>query len=508
MFDNVRRIFGHLLIYGSADVAILAINFLLLPIYTRVLSPSEYGVLALILVVEAFLKVLFRWGLDSSFLRLYYDCPTDDDKRTLAGTIGIFLLAVNGPLTLALVAAAPLLADALLGSREHLTALTLLLVNSFVAGFFFLPLSVLRIQQRSRLFATLTFLRSFGTVIVRLVLVVGFRMSVTGITLADLIVSSVLLVSLSRTFRSMIRLRFSRGVAREMLRFGFPRVPQGLLHQGMAMSDRFFLSLYLPLEQVGVYLIASSIASLIKLYPVAFTTAWMPFAFDSMRRPDAPQLFGRLATYAFGVLALATLAIVGLSKPLVELMTPASFHEAAKVVPILAVGMAIQATTTFLSTSINVAKRTHAYPIATAIAAVVTIVGHLALIPRWGVFGAAVAVGVGQITLVGSLGSFAQRYFRIHYEWSRLGRIVVVAAGLYGIMVLLPAWSNMMTLAAGAALLAFFPLALLAFGFFRSAEIQDLKRLAERLRPKQAGVPARTSRATADASSREDADES
>ena len=67
MFDNVRRIFGHLLIYGSADIAILATTFLLLPVYTRVLSPSDYGVLALILVLEAVLKPVYRWGLDTSF---------------------------------------------------------------------------------------------------------------------------------------------------------------------------------------------------------------------------------------------------------------------------------------------------------------------------------------------------------------------------------------------------------------------------------------------------------
>ena len=485
MFENVRRIFGQLVVYGSADVAILAINFLLLPLYTRVLSPSEYGALALLLVVEAFLKVAFRWGLDTSYLRLYYDYPAEDDRRTLAGTISIFLLVVNGPLTLLLVLVAPFLADALLGSREHLTALVLLVINNFVAGFFFLPLSLLRIQQRSRLFAALTFLRSLGTVIVRLVLVIGLRMSVMGITLADLIVSYVLLLCLHRTFRSMIRLRVSRTVTREMLRFGFPRVPQGLLHQGMAMSDRFFLGLYLPLEQVGVYLIGSSIASLVKLYPVAFTTAWMPFAFDSMRRPDAPQLFGRLATYAFGVLALLTFALAGFAEPLVELMTPASFHGAANVVPILALGMAIQSTTTFLSTSINVAKRTHAYPIATAIAAVVTIVGHLVLIPRWGIFGAAVAVGVGQVVLVGSLGRFAQRYFPIPYEWTRLVRIVIVAAGLYGILVVLPPVSNVATFAIGAALVALFPLGLWACGFLKATEIHELKGLVDKFRSKR-----------------------
>ena len=107
MFDNVRRIFGHLLVYGSADIAILATTFLLLPVYTRVLSPSDYGVLALVLVLEAVLKPVYRWGLDTSFLRLHYDCRSDEERRRLAGTIIIFLIGVNGILTLLLLGLAP-----------------------------------------------------------------------------------------------------------------------------------------------------------------------------------------------------------------------------------------------------------------------------------------------------------------------------------------------------------------------------------------------------------------
>ena len=58
MFDNVRRVFGQLVVYGSADVAILVVNVMLVPVYTRVLSPTDYGALALLLVLGAFLLPL------------------------------------------------------------------------------------------------------------------------------------------------------------------------------------------------------------------------------------------------------------------------------------------------------------------------------------------------------------------------------------------------------------------------------------------------------------------
>ena len=84
MFNNVRRISRQLFAYGTADVFVSAISFLLLPIYTRVLSPREYGALALLLVFEAVLKIVNRWGLDAAFLRLYYEIPTQSAGRSPA----------------------------------------------------------------------------------------------------------------------------------------------------------------------------------------------------------------------------------------------------------------------------------------------------------------------------------------------------------------------------------------------------------------------------------------
>ena len=482
MFDNVRRIFGHLLVYGSADVAILATTFLLLPVYTRVLSPSDYGVLALVLLLEAVLKPVYRWGLDTSFLRLHYDCRSDEERRRLAGTIILFLIGANGGLTLLLLGLAPTINGALFGGQNHVTTLSLLFANGFIGSFIFLPLTRLQIQEKSRAYATLTFVRSLGTIVLRLVFVVGLRWNVTGIVLADVMISTLMVAGLSRSINTMTTWRFSRSVARKMLQFGLPRASQGILHQGMAMSDRFFLTLYFPLEQVGVYLIGISIASVVKLYPAAFSTAWMPFAFDSMRRSDAPRLFGRLASYAFAVLSFLTLALACLAGPVVELMPPNAFHAAARVVPLLALGMAIQSTSILLSTSINVAKRTHAYPIATAVGGSVSLGGYFLLIPQWGLFGAAASVVAGQIVFVATMSYFAQRYYAIRYEWGRLAMTAGVAIALYGIMAIVAPASIGTALSVGLALVATYPVALVVLGFFKAQELREIRQLLASLR--------------------------
>ena len=96
MFQRLKALGRDLAVYGAGDVATQAISFLLLPIYVRFLSPGDYGVLALLLAVEMLTKIVFRWGVDASFMRMYYDCPDQQARRRLASTIFFFLLAVNG----------------------------------------------------------------------------------------------------------------------------------------------------------------------------------------------------------------------------------------------------------------------------------------------------------------------------------------------------------------------------------------------------------------------------
>jgi O-antigen/teichoic acid export membrane protein len=477
MFDNVRRISRQLFAYGTADVMVLAVNFLLLPIYTRVLSPREYGALALLLVCEAFLKVVNRWGLDNSFLRLYYDYPTEEQKKTLAGTIAGFIILSDGAVAVLLLAAASPINRLLFGSLEFATAYRLLVLNSFAAAFLFLPLNLLRIQERSRLFATLTFLRSFGTVLIRLILVVGLGYGIVGIVLADVVVTAALLIALARTMRGMLARRFSSTMLRDLLAYGLPHVPHGLLSQTMGMADRFVLGIYMPLSEVGLYLIGSTVAGVIKFYPVAFEAAWMPFAFDSLRRRDAATMFARMGTYAFAVLAFLTVALAGLAPPVMDLVLPAGYRSVSPLVPLLAVGMAVQSLTWFLMTSLNIAKQTRVYPVITAIGAGASVAANLLLVPLLGMRGAAIALLVSQALTTAVTAYFAQRAYRIPYEVARLSKVLGVSAITYVAMAIASPASLWQTMWLRAGLIMLFPLGLLVLRFLEPRELAEIRKV-------------------------------
>ena len=92
MFTRLKALGGNLVVYGIGDAATQIISFFLLPIYVRYLSPADYGVLALLLTVEVATKVLFRWGIDASFMGVA--------SRTTVRLLLVCLLAAIGALGL------------------------------------------------------------------------------------------------------------------------------------------------------------------------------------------------------------------------------------------------------------------------------------------------------------------------------------------------------------------------------------------------------------------------
>ena len=81
---------------------------------------------------------------------------------------------------------------------------------------------------------------------------------------------------------------------REMLAFGLPKVPHGLLVQVQNLADRKILDLFVPRATVGLYQVGYSLAEAVKFPLSSFETAWGPFVYSRLRQPDAPRTLARV----------------------------------------------------------------------------------------------------------------------------------------------------------------------------------------------------------------------
>jgi O-antigen/teichoic acid export membrane protein len=474
VFRKLRELAVNLTVYGIGDVAVQIASVLLLPLYTIILTTTEYGAIALLLIVEQVTRVVNRWGIDASFMRFYYDCADDRARRELASTIFFFLLAVSGGLTVAAIAAAPLIAAPLFGGQDFTTPLRLVFATTMFGSVSFLPFHVLRIQGRARTYVALTFANNLATLLVKLLFVVVLRMGVLGVALADFVVAAGLALVLAPRYAALIRPVFSRRQLNACLAFGLPRVPHSFAHQVIATVDRFTLSRFAPLSPLGVYNVGVSLGLGLKLFLSAFETAWAPFYFREMKSPDATRTFRTMSTYVFGALVLLVAGLAAVGRDVVRLMTAPTYHGAAAVVPWIGLAVGLQGIYLLTSIGLNITKRTAYYPAVTGAATIAAIGASLLLVPRFGMLGAAWSnvIAYGVLAAMGM--ALSQRFYPIHYEWPRIWRLLAagVLAAVAGQLVLGPTVAPLPgILVRGTCAVAVFAAALAATGFFRPREI-------------------------------------
>ena len=501
MFQKIKTLFLNLAVYGMGDVATHIVSLLLMPWFTKYLAKFDLGIWGMLITASLVAKIVFRWGVDASFMRFFYDCEDDAARQRLASTILFFLLAANGVILLAALVAAPFYSEWYFKVPGQTLALQLMILSTFIGGFFFLPFHVFRIRNQPRQFTALTFARSATTLVSRVLLVLVFHFGVMGLVVSELVITAAFAVLLLRWFAPLVRPVFSRETLREVLRFGLPRVPHGLAQQVVGpATDSFLMSRLMPgsgiavTEAIGLYQVGSTFGLALKYFLGAFEYAWAPFYFQTMTEKDAQRTFATIATYGLGVLVLLSAGLSAVARDFIRLMTHQGFHEAWVVIPPITIAVTLQGWYLLTSIGMNITKQTRYYPIAAGVAAGANILANIVLIPRFGILGPAWANVVSYAVLAGVAYVFSQRFYPIRYETGRIVRVILagVVAYLAAVLLVPPLrFALAGVLARGTVVVAVYPAVLGVTGFFRRQELARIEALVGQLRAARARKPAR-----------------
>jgi len=420
-------------------------------------------------------KIAFRMGLDAGFFRVYYDLG-EPERRRFAGTVVLFAAATSTLLLAGVVFRRHALARLLLGGSGQPLWIVLLAADVYLGAFSFVPQSLLRIQERAKLFSGLAIFRHAANTVLKVVLLTqGF--GVTGVLAADAAATGLFTLALLPILRGGAAAGWSWAPLREALAFGLPKVPHGFLLQIQNLADRRILAAFAPRAEVGLYHQGYTLGQGVKFALSAFEPAWQPFVYSQIGKPDAQATLGRVVTYAFsGFLALG-LAVAILGRELLMALTPRNhdFWAAAPVIPVVVFAYVLHGVFLLTSVGIGIEKKARYYPVVTAAAAATNVGANLLLIPRFGMMGAAWATVFSYAVMAGLGFTFSRRLYPIPYEWSRIIRVVAAAAGCYLLALLAPEpW--LPAVAVKLLALAAFPALAVALGALHPAELEWLKR--------------------------------
>jgi O-antigen/teichoic acid export membrane protein len=439
MTGGLRLLASDSLIYGLSGVIARFLSVWLIPIYTRLFSPEDYGVLSLVQATVAVLAMLVVLALDNSAARWYWDTEDEADRKRTVASGAVCQLAVATVVAVALWAASDALAARVVGRADAGAYLRLLALTLPLGQLGGVVTNWLRMRRR----AVATMVYTLGTSVLQigstLAFVVLWRQGLRGVYLGQVltaVVSTVVAVALLRDWVSPAH--FDARRLREMLRYALPLIPTGLAFWIVGFADRYFVQRFASTAEVGLYSVGSSVAGLIMLLTGAFQQAWGPFALSIHKAADARETYANAFLAYVTVTAVTAAGLALLAPEAIRLVATDHYVGASSVVGLLALGYAMVGLTYVAATGATITKATGPVGMAITLAAVLNLALNAVLVPRWGKVGSAVATLASQAVTPVYLFHRSQQLYRIPYRFAAGAAIYALALGLIGVGLALP----------------------------------------------------------------------
>ena len=337
--------------------------------------------------------------------------------------------------------------------------------------------SLFRVEERPVLFTAATIANLLVTVGATVILVVHFHQKAMGVIVGNWVGTLAVYFVLLGYRRYQLGLEFNRELFRQMNRFGMPLVPAQLAIWTLNFADRVFIAKFKGQTEVGHYSIGVRIASATLVLLSAFRLAWPAFAYSIEDEREAKRTYGFVLTYLLFVTCWISLALGVLAPWLVRLLTSRpEFYSGSRVVGLLSFSAAAWGAYTVVAIGIGRARFTQFNWVVSGAAAVINFGLCFALVPPYGMIGAAISVAAAMTAMFVLMTIHAQRVYPVPYQWRRVGLVVLAAVGLTA------AGRGFDVPLAGAILLVLaYPVILLPLGFYLPAERRRLLAAGRRL---------------------------
>lgn len=385
-----------------SDTVILAIGtfgskllvFLLMPLYTALLSPSQYGTAELITGTANLIMPFACVGITNGIFRFAAEKGTD---REGVFSSGMVLLGAG------LCGTVLLGAVALCIGAAWRTEILLVVLYVLAADLQAVCAQYVRAVDRTRLFAVQGILNTLVTVGFNILFLMAFDLGVTGYVLSTVVgnlLTTAFLVVSAKLWRVFRLSHVSRTAMRELFRFSLPMVPTTICWLITDLSDRYLVSWFCGEAVNGVYSAAYKIPTIVNLVSGIFMQAWQFSAVvQSADGEECSRFYSQVFRGFLSVIFIGSGGLILLSPWLCRLLLNSAYHEAWRYMPTLLCAAALESVVSFLA-SVYMVRKKSMHSFLTAVAGTgLNLLLNFLFIPRMGTFGG--ALGAAIATLIG-----------------------------------------------------------------------------------------------------------
>jgi O-antigen/teichoic acid export membrane protein len=430
MKEKLKELTKDTAVYGISTMLGRFLNFLLVPFYTNVFLPAEYGVVNILYSYIAIFNIIFIYGMDSAYLKFAAFKDIGDDKENFSTpyisvfiTSLIFILLIfvfKNPITIFLNI------DTGKNSLILLSALILFFDANVV-----IPFLKLRLERKARIFSLYRVINILINIILNVYLILVLKCGIEAIFISNLAASVFTLILILPTIFRNFRLSFHKILFKRLLKFGLPYLPAGIAVMLVQVIDVPILQKLTDLKTVGIYKANYKLGIFMMLFVNMFQFAWQPFFLNNAKEENAKELFSKVLTY-FTLVGSTMLVFLSLFiDDLVKIqvggfsLIGTGYWGGLYIVPVILLAYLFNGLYVVFSAGIYIEEKSIYAPVVAGLGAITNVAVNYLLIPKLGIMGAAFATLASYVVMAAGYYIVTQKFYKINYDYIKLSKIIM-----------------------------------------------------------------------------------
>ena len=411
--NRYKKLISNTIIFGIGTFGSKMLVFFLMPLYTSVLTTSDFGVVDLILQTSNLLIPIVSIGIANGVIRYGLDKSV---KKSDVFSIGLISIICGFGIFL--------IFTPIFSKISYFTGHTALIyIFVLMSCLRTLCSQFVRAKEYVRLYALDGVISTVTIIIFNVLFLVIFKWGITGYILA--IVTSDFLSTIFLFFSANLKRyvhikNINRDLAKSMIKYSIPLIPATIFWWITNVSNRFIVASVLGSEANGLFAISYKIPTLLVLISNIFMDAWQMSAVTEENKLSREKFFSKVFNVYQSVLFLSASGIILFSKVVTKILVSDAFYLSWKYIPFLVMATTFSCLVTFLGSVYMVEKKSILTLSTTVVGAVANVVLTFVFIKRFGVNGAAFATFISYLIVFILRAINTKQFIKINWNAPRL----------------------------------------------------------------------------------------
>lgn len=428
-----KRLIKNTVIISIGKICTSVITFLLLPLYTTILSTEEYGIVELLNTLMSLLLPIIGLQLEQgAFRELLENRKNNQAKRKIIST-GFFATLIQ------CISSIPIFI--IISPLIHNDYLFFLLINVFAYIIVNFLQQVARGLDKINEYTIGSFINAITTIIFNVILLIVFKLDVYGMLLGTFcgFIVTLIYYFYSLHFFSYARLKLlQKSTLKTLLRYSLPLIPNTIAWWIFSASDRVIVSTILGLDANGILAAAIKFSSIITTIYNIFHISWTESISLTIREKDARNYFNQVFNTILKIFTALGFNVIALTPFVFPILINSNFNEACYLIPISVIASIFNIISGLISAIYIAERNTRSIARTSIFSATINIVVHLLLIHWIGLYAAAASTLITYITLSAyRIIDARKKYFKIEFD-----KKFVKLAFITAIFILVSYYSN------------------------------------------------------------------